>query len=254
MHSPVRTFVKQYGHQRSGTNVAKALIEANFIDVAVLPNSFGNKHDAVIEPLKVDRMVDETAIEIEAGCTGAELQQLADAGNLKFLFCYKNYIPWLVSYYKYQKKKVLFRDPDAEFEFSKAFIAKASRGWEDAIASWSQFANAHAERSMVVEHEQLLENAGELLDAIERRFGLVRADDDLTTGFEGYARRGTGKEKGGDLINDNVKFDPSYHLEDGWRETYDDALLSTARQKLSEIVDRHPMLTQLPNWRGHCDS
>lgn len=246
------TFIKQYGHQRSGTNAIKALIETNFVNVHVLPNYLGDKHGAFGE--QIEQLNDTASIATDHLDSSLleEAMAAVKSGSIRFVINYKNLIPWLVSYHRYQKKKVLFLNPEADFPFTRDFIVKASENWREAVFSWYRLADEHSERCVIIEHEQVLGDTGDLMSTMEAKFGLTRRNDELITTMPGYAKRGTGKERGEDIINSKMKFNRDYHLLDQWKSSYDDDLYECAVRELEKALVESPDLAKLPNWRGDC--
>ncbi len=150
--------VKQYGLQRSGTNVVKLLIEeasaAGGDPLTVLTHIGGNKHDP-IPPRGIpwaDARVSD-AKNAKALCAGAAAQDAA--GGVPLLLCAKNPAAWLASIRRYRREPVTIEE-------AAALYNTAHRSWLAAL---------RARGGALVRYEELLADPDKTIRAALRALG-----------------------------------------------------------------------------------
>ena len=107
MTQAARLWIKQFGLQRSGTNLAKAILETSCAQVRVLSLLLGDKHHQpdIASAAARARLGDiGTAVtdldsdDIRAMCDAV------DDGSLKILVCVREPITWMDSYVRYERR------------------------------------------------------------------------------------------------------------------------------------------------------
>jgi len=157
---------KVFGLQRTGTNLIQALMLENFAVRYLTESESGWKH----------------------GLPAAAFCHADD--STRFVICVKNPYAWLVSCYRYfrraeghdQTAPVEFRrNPAMSFE---EFVCRPSYEFDSPVQRWN-FMNRcwrmmlPADRTAVVRQEDQLHAQVQVLEAIERRFGLTRKHPEL---------------------------------------------------------------------------
>ena len=126
--------IKQFGLQRSGTNAVKAMLEVNFPDVFILTNILGNKHECssrnAMAAMAAELAVSEPELD---KALVEEIQNCVGNGEIAYIFNIKDPVSWLCSYFRYQKKKYEFRNPDSEFMFSEKFARRSLSAWQEKV-------------------------------------------------------------------------------------------------------------------------
>lgn len=243
------SYIKIFGLQRSGTNAVCSFVEQSF-NVNVLQNYLGNKHTPF------DWKTLESALgEIEGfGLTKSELDEISKLvreKKLNFIINIKDPISWLGSYYKYQKKKTLYKNPEANFEFSETFARRVLKAWEANILSWLSFFQKNPELCILIQHEEVLSGLERKLVEIETKFGLNRKTESLVHYSDGYAKRGTDQQKADELINTKVKFDRTKHLDGRWLKEIPDEPLEIAIHFWIEFKRENPEYASLFNFEHY---
>lgn len=239
-------FIKQFGLQRTGTNVTRALIEVNFRDTMVLPTTLGSKHypaswegmaEALNHPLN-------DADYLSAQDT-AELRELVASRNLKIILNMKDPISWLESYYRYAYRKARAKDRNTKMALDKAFCRVQLRRWEQTVSSW-QVLMEEARHSLVVLHSDILSRPEEVLRNVEAAFMLtdLRTGAEYISHFEEYARAGGEQDRGVELLSKDKKFDPEYHTENKWKEKFRPRVLEYSIELCRLIAERNPSLAK----------
>lgn len=234
------TYIKQFGLQRSGTNALKALIEINFKNVIVLSNYLGNKH----EPTSWSKLEEKAVTENpeDFGLENVNKQQVIEevrSRKIPVIINIKDPVSWVNSYYKYQLKKALFKNPNTNLQFDTQFSERALSSWEENVLSWIKFHDEHP-KSIVFLHEEIVSGLDHQLEAIRSMFDL-QVDETYPTGLlKGYARRGTDSQHGADLVNSKMDFGREYHLEGGWKKDIPENLIPFLEKYRSEFLDKHP--------------
>lgn len=236
-----RLFIKQFGLYRSGTNAVKALLEINFPNIRVLTTYLGNKHYPTnfqtIKSLSQEKELsdfDITKNEAEM------IRVLTESKNLPVIIQIKKPIPWFDSYFRYQKKKILFTDPEAHLEFNKEWVDRGLELWEKCLESWINFSNNYS-KCMIIEHVEFLENPDKTIEQITTFFDIQKNKKIELIEFQ--MKRGHYKEHGSNLINPYYKFDPSFHLENKWLDNYTPELLEYAEGKVKQVLDNNRVIS-----------
>ena len=242
------TVIKQFGLQRSGTNIVRALLQINFEDVVVLQNFLGDKHTAISWEIMERNLRDQVPDEFGISDTvRQEISMNLTSRNLYFVFNIKDPITWINSYYKYQKLKFEHRNPGLELSFDLDFAHRVLPRWAENVKSWLNFYLSNEDRCVVFQHETVLLGPSALLTQAKEKFGLIVAGDSIVDLLSGYALRGTDLHYGKELINEKVSFDRDYHLKGGWKRDIPSDILSFSQSFMREFFDREPHLKHLFN-------
>lgn len=230
---------KQLGLQRSGTNALRAIVETNLPDCLFLANILGDKHDPQSWEEMEAWLAQNPAVE---GLTPDLYKQMAEAvykRRLDVVISIKDPVSWLWSYFRYAKKKAEYSNPDQAFLLTQDFADRFLESWSDRMTRYLQFALENKERTMVVQHEELLRSPDAVLARFCYTFGLSQPEN--TELFQhGYARRGIERQHGKDLINAKVKFDRSYHLEGRWAMEMPQKFYDQGVQVRRSYFEKHP--------------
>lgn len=235
-------FIKQFGLQRSGTNAVKALLEVNFPEIRVLTTFLGNKHKPTNYQSLFDQSDDPNFREYDLTLSDVtDIRELVQSKDLPILFQIKNPIPWFESYFRYQKKKILFRNPEANPEFNNNWISKSLEIWNTSVTSWLELSKKYP-YSIIIEHMEILTNPDNVVQRIMSKFSYEKTK--TIELIENEMKRGHYKEHGKDLINPYHKFDPTFHTEKKWLENYTPELLEFARKSVDETIAKNPILSE----------
>lgn len=239
------TYIKQFGLQRSGTNALKALIEVNFKNVIVLSNYLGNKHEPTSWPKLEEKALFENAEDFGLELVNKQ-QVIEDVRNraIPVIINIKEPISWVNSYYKYQLKKALFKNPNTDLQFDTRFAEKALFSWEENVLSWIKFHDGHP-KSIIFLHEEVVEGLDRQLETLRSMFNLHASEQYPTGLLKGYARRGTDSQHGVDLVNPKMDFKREYHLEGGWIKDIPEDLIPFLDKYKSEFLDRNPRFRRI---------
>lgn len=242
-----KVFLKQFGLQRSGTNILKALIEINFPGAHVLTRFLGNKHNPADWNEMANFLIEDDGINY--GISEEEKQEisdLVDSRKLRIIVNIKEPIPWLESYHRYQRKKAIRRNPNAELAFDESWVSRMLGVWEANVGSWVSFVQQNSENCVLVRQLQIFKEPEAILNDIEKKFSLSRIPDkELVCRIGSYARRGTFLEHGEELIITNKKFDPSFHLDNIWIEAFSPELLDFTIDQVNELDSRRPIFREM---------
>ena len=235
-------FIKQFGLQRSGTNAVKALLEVNFPDIRVLTTYLGNKHKPTNYQTLVGQSDDSNFQEYDLTSNDVtQIKELVASKNLPIIFQIKKPIPWFESYFRYQKKKILFRNPEANPEFNYNWISKSLDIWNTSVTSWLGFSKKYP-NSIVIEHMEILTNPDNVVQRIMSKLSYEKTK--TIELIENEMKRGHYKEHGKDLINPYHKFDPTFHTGKKWLENYTPELLEFAQKSVDEAITKNPILSE----------
>jgi hypothetical protein len=236
--------VKQFGLQRSGTNLLKALLEANFEGVRPLGLVLGDKHGpAEWQAISAWRFDPELRAKLDLN--DEEVEEILDKAarrDLRFVFTTKNPISWVISYWRYQRVKNHAQPPELHWDLCETCL----RAWRARVTQWLVFhQQLPGDRSIFLRYEDLLCQPSVCLHDIEQRFGLTRLHTELTTGFPQRTRRGTDAHHGEDLLIPDRPFDGSYYTERRYLAEYPEDLLRRVRARVETMTAEHPDLLPL---------
>lgn len=214
-------FIKQFGHQRSGSNLIKALIEINFDEVVVLSDALGLKHDeASWESMRLSRANSKPAsFGIDREVWG-QLKDALETGNLGFVINTKEPLSWLVSYHRYSEVKTRNLDPFGRIEFGEDFFRYALELWSRALASWVDLNRSCPDHVVWIPYDAYLKDPRSYLELIRDRFGLEQKTDELVCRDSRVTRMGIDTQKGEEVFIESKRFDPSYYQQARWRDAY----------------------------------
>lgn len=239
-------YVKQFGLQRSGTNAVKALLELNFKDVHVLSNFLGDKHAEGSWSTMRDNLSNQMPGDFELNAEDfGVIHDLVVAKKLPLVFNIKAPASWVNSYYNYQKKKVLFKNPSAEFLFDISFARRVLDKYESVVGSWLELMD-DSECFFVFVHEEVVAGVdSDKLDNISHVLGGEVSELFPVGRLSGYAKRGVDSQHGKDLINEKMRFDRDYHLEGGWEGDVPNEVMSFLLERQCLIFDNFKSLKPL---------
>ena len=237
-----RFFIKQFGLQRSGTNALKALLEVNFPQIRVLTTFLGNKHEPIdyMSLQENCNKKDYAEYELTLEDVNRIQKQIADRA-LPIIFQIKKPIPWFDSYFRYQKKKIQFRNPESNPEMDENWIIKSSAIWNRNVSSWLEFSKEYP-NCVIIEHMDILTNPDRVIQDILSEFSFEKNKEIQL--IENEMKRGHYKEHGEDLINPYHKFDPSFHTEKKWLGNYSPELLEFAQLSVDELISNNPIFSE----------
>lgn len=235
-------FIKQFGLQRSGTNAVKALLEVNFPDIRVLTTYLGNKHKPTNYQSLVDQSDDPDFQEYDLTSNDVtEIKELVASKDLPILFQIKKPIPWFESYFRYNEKKIKFRNPDANPVFDEKWVTTGLKYWSECLTSWLELSKKYP-NSLIIEHMEILTNPDNVVQRIMSKFSYEKTK--TIELIENEMKRGHYKEHGKDLINPYHKFDPTFHTEKKWLENYTPELLEFAQKSVDEAIANNHILSE----------
>ena len=162
-----KEFFKQFGLQRSGTNILKALIEINFTRCHVLTQFLGNKHTPKGWGEMTDLLIEED--ETDYGISKEERQKISDlveSRSLRIIINIKEPIPWLESFHRYQSEKLIGRGKNPP-EFDESWVRDKLIMWEEKVVSWCEFAKSNPENCLLVRLLQIINEPEAILNEIE---------------------------------------------------------------------------------------
>jgi hypothetical protein len=190
-------FLKQYGEKRTGTNYIRALLSTNFSNVVCLMHVLGDKHSAPVAFDDIRRRslgLPDEAWEFVTGATFAapaettrsnDSEQLKyirnvaagllaeyDANRLGFVISIKNPYAWAASLAKYSG---WLSSSQNRIHMNARFgapLAAACDRFNARYRAWFMHHAQHEARSMILRHEDLIENSGMAAEALMAKFGL----------------------------------------------------------------------------------
>jgi hypothetical protein len=185
----VRAFVKQYGAERSGTNLLRLLLARHLPDATVLMHALGDKHAAPVDLGAVAAATDsalafatEATLRAPAAPLGpaerAHLATLAPAlhrawraGELRFVLSVRDPLSWAVSALGARHVPVAPADPAAEAA-TVAALGALCASLNRRMAAWLALVDAHPGRAAVVRHERLLADPSAVLEQLAEALAL----------------------------------------------------------------------------------
>ena len=211
--------IKQYGLQRTGTNIIRAIVEYNHPDVRVLPTTYGSKHAPPNWP------------------------EIVGHPELAYLVTVKDPILWTLAYHRYRRRKAL-DVPGGSYQPLNPLLARYVFVWAETTAQHMTVRELGI-NAAIVAHERILECPDWVLRYIEREFDLDHVEDPELF-RNGRASRGAEEDTGSALISPQPFSDAerAWHLNDGWREDISDTDLKQLRNLVAAAVSKHPILYQ----------
>lgn len=201
-------FVKQFGLERSGTNICKALVEMNF-GVRVLNNFPVNKHSPVprVMRLKPVEKYDLSFFDLDEFDYN-EIKKQIVSRTLYHLFAIRPIESWIEAFYRHasQMKNSKYHS------FNHDFLVDALSMWRESNLSYLNFVEKSFEVSQVVNHAEVLKGDVAWLEEFSRKTKIPLPDHIVST-LDGYAKKGTDKHRGADVVRRNVEFDRGYQLQ-----------------------------------------
>jgi hypothetical protein len=197
-------FLKQYGEKRTGTNYTRALLSTNFSNVVCLMHVLGDKHSAPAafdEIRRRSRGTPDEAWQFVTAATFAApaettrsndseqlkyIRNLAqgllaayDAERLGFVISIKNPYAWAASLAKYSGW--LSRSQD-RIQMNACFgapLAAACDQFNARYRAWLMHHARHEARSMILRHEDLIEDSRVAAEALMAKFGLQLVSEEI---------------------------------------------------------------------------
>lgn len=176
------TYFKQYGAQRTGTNYLKRLMEINFEQVTVFGSVLGWKHGMyetgnghqhrchsheqwIKDKTREDGRV-HSVDNYPLKHTPEQLHEACD--NLHYLISCKDPYAYVVSYKRFRARKKPW-DENQVINWIVAYVKQYNK--------WQELYNRHADRSMMIQYDQLICNRDVLLSTMQAKFNLVKKHD-----------------------------------------------------------------------------
>ncbi len=202
--------VVQMGLQRTGTNAARALVEAN---LGIQVDS-RNKHRAPTRSFQPGE--------------GA-------------LVTFRPPAEWCWAVYRYRKNKYAHITPPVPIVFSKAFIDDALEEWVH-VASRQLYAALAPPRqpAVVLNHKTVVHDPARVVHAVAEMIG-VRPPRELLL-FDGYAKRGGPEVRGADLIDHARPFNRTAATDGSWRGEVPADLLQYLDDAAEAAATSNPLL------------
>lgn len=258
------THVKLYGLQRSGTNVAKGLLEVNFEDVVVLQSILGSKH----RPFDRQRALSWQSSELDARyvrISAEEIDQVKESLRTRRMcavLSIKSPYSWLVSYYRLAKRKererrkkrkrhrlhgriapsawwrwLLVRrarkSAPSPVQWNPVFIRNGLLLWIRMNRDWlHDLRDEFGDKLIVSFYDEIVVDSGPWLEAVESRFSLTRKCD-LITSLPKATLRGNDSHFG-EAVMSEERFDRGYYLERRYRNRFTDEEKDIATAILNE--------------------
>ena len=191
-----RLWIKQFGLQRSGTNVAKAILETSCPQVRVLSLLLGDKHaQPEIESASARARAGDLGSAV-TDLTTSDISRMCDAvddGSLKILVCVREPLTWFDSFVRYQRRAA-GRSPEPLTRPELERLADTWTQWHLALHDWC--AAARWESAWVVHHDVVREPS-----TLTRVAGGWGAECSTPADRTGYLARG-GDEHGSVYVRD----------------------------------------------------
>lgn len=184
-----RYFVKQYGAERTGTNVLRLLLKKRFMNVEVLMHVLGDKHsppadyDSLKETLKqpcnpyeeiywatlnhpslTTDLTDQAQTEYLRAIS-PELARAILENRLCFFISIKHPYSWVYSFLKHQR--MLSGQWAGK---SYLYLAKICTSFNSRYAEWMNLRDQFPENTHLIRFEDLINNPEELATSIKKRF------------------------------------------------------------------------------------
>lgn len=191
----MKTFLKQYGARRSGTNALRALLTLNCPDVTVLMHVLGDKHSppaselvAVTAGEKTGTLTlnqiltatfDNPAMTTNPGLfeqveyITLHAEQIAAAireRRFGYLISVRNPYIWAARLLRFLRWPISEKLTPTQLAASCAMLGRACREYNRCYESWFALQTDNT-RVITVRHEDLAQNPGLVINVIAERFG-----------------------------------------------------------------------------------
>jgi len=225
-------FLKQYGAQRTGTNYLRILLQKNRPGACMLMHILGDKHSppapfdalwaaAQLTPDPPLAFVSSATFQHPSRTTSPanprqreEVRRIAEPltaayldQSLGFVITIKNPYAWAVSIARYEGR--IGRNATLDPRLA-GFVRDRCASFNQRYRSWFQLAAHTSWRTLVVRHEDLIRDPGQVLAGLDVKFGL-RAESPFID--EPRVAPTTCWDNQDDPANE-VPFDRSYYLEE----------------------------------------
>lgn len=195
-----KTFIKQYGAKRTGTNYLRALLVANYPDVTPLMHVLGDKHSAPLDweiYLTAARASADPDWEFVRSATyaapadstrpddapqaaylkriAAPVARSARAGTVGFVVSARHPYAWLAGLVQFSFWVRPERGEQPLEPTCLPLIVHACHDYNAKYQAWLDHCGRFASRSALVRHEDLVEDPTAILARLERVFGLQRS-------------------------------------------------------------------------------
>jgi hypothetical protein len=182
----IKYYVKQYGAQRTGTNVLRVLLKCRFVNIEVLMHALGDKH---LPPIDYDLLranlkhspsyyeeicratncrpsaTTNLADHEQARYLNAISQEVANAileDRLLFFISVKNPYSWAYSFLKFHGL-LSFQS------FGKGYLADACLDFNRQYKSWLSLIEEFPHRTQIIRFEELISNPEGLATSLSRK-------------------------------------------------------------------------------------
>jgi hypothetical protein len=198
------TCIKQYGARRTGSSYIRAMIAANYSEVLPLIHILGDKHSPPVDldhflrtsvaapdpdwefvraatlaaPAESTRPHDERQI----ACLRRTAARVADSvrrGTLGFAISCKNPYAWAASLARHSGWTVWSPTGRRVKTSCSERLAAACREYNRNYRAWLDLHARFPSRSILIRHEDLVEDARGVLENMERLFGFARLHPEL---------------------------------------------------------------------------
>jgi hypothetical protein len=197
-HLRLPTFIKQYGIERTGTNVLRALLEGYVGDVVVLMHVLGDKHSPPVDLRAVLSAVEGRPDAAMAFVTAAtqsapssttdvpgdprqvehlrtlarDLYRAALEDGIRIAVSIRDPYEWARSMLLYQgwmRRRVAVLDPDR----LAPVVSSLCDRFNSCYSAWLTLVAAQSDQSAVVRYEELTGDLDPLVERLARTFGLT---------------------------------------------------------------------------------
>lgn len=208
-------FIKQFGLERSGTNVVKSLVEFNF-GMRVYSNFPLHKHKHAL-PFNRFLIGDKEVYELERlGISISEFERIkqdVSSGHMLFIFSIRDVGSWVEGYYRYMKKRKKIENLNHEF------VVDSLHRWKSINSTYMNFNEINPSKSIIVKHTDVVAGDRRWLEDIKKRLqdsDVSVVSDDVVSSVEGYAKMGTDLHRGMDAIGGDINFDRDKYASSYW--------------------------------------
>lgn len=212
-------YIKIYGAKRTCTNFITWALRNNFLNVDLLVNELGWKHQ-LCEP--VDWSMKNWCDEKGKGkpkISKERLQKLKETyedKKVRYVIVVKNPVSWYLSILRYEGKKKKRIDISILQRYIKKYI------------DWLSFLNSIGERGILIRYEILLSSFEYTLDSVQKRFDLKRLYDPYIKPEKRFFRANLTKRN----------FDSSYYTDNKFLDQFDKKDLEVFNKMLPKDLMR----------------
>lgn len=232
---------KQYGLQRSGTNITKVLIEENF-GVRCYQNFPQNKHEVAPSEMLVKSLksydLDKLAI------TADEYAEYLDAfkrNQVFYVFTIRPLGPWLLGYSRW-----LLPKPNNKFsDFDHDFLVHALSKYKMYNLSYLRYHKKNRLTTQVVSHLDILNGDASWLLEVAKKANLNFLSGSPIGTVSYYAKQGTDKQRGLQAINQGLQFqhEEKLKLTEQWHDSLPSWAVDYVNAWADNVSKKYPALS-----------